>query len=50
MQKFKTIKMCEQICSTVLFKNLPDIFCIENRLKKKCLIATAFQLCFRICH
>jgi hypothetical protein len=37
-----------QVC---LGKHLSDKFPIQNGIKKRrCFIATAFQLCFRVCH
>jgi hypothetical protein len=31
-------------------KHLSDTLPIQNGLTRRCFIATAFQLCFRLCH
>jgi hypothetical protein len=45
------IKMClnETYSRVRIGKNLSEKFTIENGLKKRCFITTAFQLCFGMC-
>jgi hypothetical protein len=44
------IKMCLNETYSRVGKSLSDKFTIENGLKQRDFITTAFQLCFRICH
>jgi hypothetical protein len=53
MKLVRLIKIClnETYIKVRIGRYLFDTFPIQNGLKKRrCFIATAFQLCFRICH
>jgi hypothetical protein len=42
-----------ETCKVCIGKHLSDDFAMQNDLKQgdgRCFIATAFELCFKICH
>ena len=48
----RLIKMCltKTYSRVWVGKNLSDMFPIRNGLKRRCSVAIAVQLCFRLCH